>query len=257
MKNISVAIATYNEEENIERCLESVSDWVDEMVVVDGRSRDQTADIARKKGAKVIIVDNRKNFHLNKLKAIDHCRSKWILQLDADEVVSDALREEILALEETDKINGYWMPRKNYFLGSFLKKGGQYPDFTLRFYRRGKGRLPGKSVHEQAQVEGKSVYLKNSLLHYPYPDFSHYLKHFDLYTTILADELQEQKIALGLFSFFQYFCSKPGFWFLKTFFRHRGYKDGFAGFVFSFFSSLRFPVSYIKFWEKKVEQTEN
>src|SRR3990167_8960783 len=125
MKNISVAIATYNEEENIERCLESVSDWVDEIVVVDGRSRDQTADIARKKGAKVMTVDNQKNFHLNKLKAIDHCRSKWILQLDADEVVSDALREEILALEETDKINGYWMPRKNYFLGSFLKKGGQ------------------------------------------------------------------------------------------------------------------------------------
>src|SRR3990170_4130443 len=161
MKDISVAIATYNEEENISICLASVVDWVKEIVLVDGSSTDKTVEIAKKYKANIIIVKNLPNFHFNKQKAIDNCKHKWILQLDADEVVSEELRQEIININEEEEINGYWMPRKNYFLGRFLSKGGQYPDYTLRLYRRGKGRLPCKSVHEQAQVEGKTAYLQN------------------------------------------------------------------------------------------------
>lgn len=250
MKRISVAVATFNEEENIGKCLKSVTDWVDEIVIVDGASTDKTVDVAKKFNAKIIISDNPPIFHINKQKAIDACSSEWILQLDADEVVTEELKKEIIKVIHLTPNNGYWIPRKNFFLGKFLSKGGQYPDYSLRLYRRGKGRLPCKSVHEQAEVEGKVDYLKNPLLHYSYPDFSHYLLHFRRYTDIFADELREQNMKINLLQTLNYLLIKPISWFLSTYLRHKGFVDGFAGFVFSFFSALRFPMAYIKYIKK-------
>ncbi|MCL4338810.1 glycosyltransferase family 2 protein [Patescibacteria group bacterium] len=260
MNKISVAIATYNEGKNISKCLESVKSWVDEIVIVDGTSTDDTVKIAKEFGASVISADNPDMFHINKQKAIDACKSgNWILQLDADEVVSTDLKKEIIVAinnqqpitHSLQSINGFWLPRKNFFLGRFFEKGGQYPDYTLRLYRKGKGKLPCKSVHEQAVVEGETAYLKNPLLHYPYPNFAHYLEHFNKYTDIFADELIDKKISISFSSIVSFMFIKPFLWFLLTFVRHKGFVDGFPGFVFSFFSALRYPVSYIKYWEKK------
>lgn len=251
MKNISVALATYNEEKNIASCLSSVKDWTDEIVIVDGSSTDKTVELAKKFGAKIILTDNPPLFHINKQKAINACSEKWIFQLDADEVVTEELKQEILDAVNKQRLNGYWIPRKNFFLGKWLSKGGQYPDYSLRFYKRGKGRLPCKDVHEQAEVEGKVGYLKNPLLHYPYADFSEYLEHFRRYTDIFAKEYKEQKLSVSPFSFINYMIIKPKIWFLLTYFRHKGFLDGFPGFVFSFFSSLRFPVSYLKYWKNE------
>ena len=254
---LSVAIATYNEEDNIKNCLDSVSSWVKEIVIVDGGSDDKTLDIAQKYNAKIIKTDNPPNFHINKQKAINACTGDWILQLDADEVVTKELKEEILGVisqqltaNSQQLANGYWIPRKNYFLGTFLKKGGQYPDYTLRLYRNGKGRLPAKSVHEQAEVEGNTDYLHHPLLHYSYPNFAHYLDHFNRYTSIMATELEEKKVSRGIFSFLKFMIIYPKLWFLSTFIRHKGFVDGIPGFTFSLFSALRFPASYIKYWEK-------
>lgn len=258
MIKISVAIAVYNEEDCIGRCLDSVSGWCSEIIVVDGKSSDRTAEIVKRKGIKVFSTINRENFHINKNIAIDRCTGDWILQLDADEVVSPELRKEIistinsqLTTNNRQPINGYWIPRKNYFLGKFLTKGGQYPDYTLRLYKRGKGRLPEKSVHEQAQVSGETGYLTSPLLHYSYPDFQHYLEHFDKYTTIFAHELANENTGINLFALVSYMFIKPVHWFLLTSIRHKGFMDGTAGLVFSFFSALRFPVSYIKYLRVK------
>ncbi|MBM3282891.1 glycosyltransferase family 2 protein [Candidatus Gottesmanbacteria bacterium] len=251
MRNISVAIATYNEEKNLKRCLESIAFWVDEIVIVDGSSTDKTVDIAKDFGAKVVITDNPLNFHINKQKAIDACSREWIFQLDADEVVTVELKKEILSVVKQKNINGYWIPRKNNFLGKFLVKGGQYPDYTLRLYRRGKGRLPCDSVHEQAIVAGRVGYLQNPLLHYPYANFTEYLDHFNRYTDISAQEHKDSELKISLVSFTNYMLTKPIHWFLISFIRHKGFMDGFSGFVFSFFSSLRFPVSYIKYWQNR------
>lgn len=254
MDKLSVAIATYNEEDSIGRCLKSLQEWIDEIVIVDGASQDKTVEVAKQFGAKVTVSDNPPMFHINKQKAIDRATGDWILQLDADEVVSDELQKEILdVVKDTSKnypaVNGYWIPRKNFFLGRFLTKGGQYPDYTLRLYKKGKGKLPCKSVHEQAVVEGETKYLNKPLLHFPYPDFSHYLEHFNRYTTIAAKELKDKSLAINAWSFLMYMLVKPKMWFLLTYFRHKGFQDGMAGFVFSLFSSLRFPVTYIKYWE--------
>lgn len=252
MVKISVAIATYNEEENIADCLDSVKDWIWEIVLVDGFSSDHTVEIAQRYGSKVIKSKNVPIFHINKQKAIDECSGDWILQLDADERVSHELKEEIVGTlknQDTD-INGYRLPRKNWFLGRFLKKGGQYPDYTLRLFRKGKGKLPCKSVHEQAEVEGKVGYLKNDLIHLADPNFERYLTRFNRYTSLIAQEMVDKNAGLNFLSGLNYFTVKPIFWFLWTYFRHKGYQDGFPGFIFSSFSAFRYVIAYIKYWEK-------
>ncbi len=273
MSGLSVVLATYNEEENLGPCLDSVKDISDEIIVVDGGSSDKTVEIAKKYGAKVKVTDNPPIFHINKQKAIDLATKDWILQLDADERVTPELKKEIkrvitksrgdpstrpakrdFAQDDSSDVNGYWIPRKNWFLGRFLMKGGQYPDYTLRLYRRGKGRLPQKSVHEQAVVEGQVGYLKHPFLHYPYKNFNMYLEKWNRYTDLISDqlksELQNKSLITHFFYMIGYVFIKPNFWFVNTYIRHKGFYDLWPGFVFSFFSSLRFPVAYIKYLGK-------
>jgi len=247
---ISVAIATYNEVENINRCLDAVSSWVEEIVVVDGHSTDDTIKIIKKyKNAKVISTDNKAMFHLNKQMAIDACTGDWIFQLDADEVVTSALKDEILKTIPDTKYNGYWIKRKNYFLGKFLSKGGVYPDPTIRLYRRGFGKLPCKNVHEQAEVKGLVGTLNSDLLHYADPNFSRYLLRNDRYTSLLAQDFKNAGVKINYINFLNYFLFKPIYWFFLAYFLHRGYVDAFPGFVFAWYSSLRFPIAYIKLHE--------
>jgi glycosyltransferase involved in cell wall biosynthesis len=252
---ISVAIATYNEELNIKRCLDAVSDWVDEIIIVDGGSSDKTVELAKKfSHTKIISTTNPAMFHINKQKAIDECTSDWILQLDADEVVTKDLKDEILKTIVDTKFNGFWIKRKNYFLGKFLSKGGVYPDPTIRLYRRGFGKLPCKNVHEQVEINGPVSTLNYDLLHYADPTFSRYLLRNDRYTSLLASDFKKAGVKINFISFLNYFAIKPLYWFFLSYFRHRGYVDGFQGFVFSWYSSLRFPIAYIKLFELNHEK---
>lgn len=247
--NLSVAIATYNEEKNIGRCLEAVKDWVDEIIVVDGQSSDKTVEIAEKYGAKVFVTTNKPIFHINKQSAMTISQGEWILQLDADEVVSEELREEILTKLKKKNTVAYYIPRKNYFLGKWLKKTGQYPDYVIRFFRKGRAKLPCKSVHEQMVVDGKIGYLKNHLSHYPYPSFSEYLTKSNRYTTLSAQELLDKREKPSFRLFIKsYLQMEKTFWLMYL--RRKGFLDGFPGFVFSTYSALHHITAYVKFWEK-------
>lgn len=248
--SLSVVLATFNEEKNIAKCLESVKNLADEIVIVDGSSTDSTVEIAKKYRAKVLITDNPHIFHINKQKAIDIATKDWILQLDADERVSKELEREILTVIQTHPSkNGYWIPRKNWFLGRFLMKGGQYPDYTLRLYKRGKGKLPQKDVHEQAIVEGETDYLKNPLIHIADPSFSRYVLRWNRYVNLMVDELYTKKQG-GLLPL-DYLFAKPFYWFFIIYLRHKGFMDSWQGLVFSFFSAARFPTAYLRFLFQK------
>lgn len=255
MKTLSVVLATFNEEQNLRNCLESIKEIADEIVIVDGSSTDKTVAIAKQFKAKILVTDNPQIFHINKQKAIDMATKDWILQLDADEVVSKKLAQEIkektLSLRSSvlNPVVGFWLPRKNWFLGRFLMKGGQYPDYTLRLYLRGKGRLPQQDVHEQAIVEGEVGFLQGALLHYPYRDFTSYLKKWNRYVSIIALQTKT-KLENKSFLYQSYFAMDqllfaPIAWFLLTFVRHKGFMDGWQGFIFAFYSALRFPASYL------------
>lgn len=247
-KTLSVVLATYNEEKNLSDCLESVEELADEIIVVDGYSTDKTASIADKFGAKVILAQNNPMFHINKQKAIDAAGTDWILQLDADERVTPELADEISAtINNPEAKTGYWIPRKNWFLGRYLMKGGVYPDYTLRLYRKGKGHLPQIDVHEQAIVDGPVGYLQEPLIHAADPSFGRYLKRFDRYTTFIAKQYKDQKLSKNPLTMLEYMVGKPLFWFFWTTFRHKAILDGWQGVVFSFFSSLRFAVAYKKY----------
>lgn len=249
---LSVVLATYNEERNIGRCLEAVKNLADEIIIVDGKSTDDTVKIAKKFNAKIILVDNNPtHFHAQKKMAIDKASGEWILQLDADEVITLNLSKEIVSKIQDlrSNINGYWIPRKNYFLGRFLEKGGQYPDYTMRLYRNGFGNLPAQDVHEQAKVDGEVGYLKNPMLHYGTPDFENYLIRNNKYTSLMAEQMAENNISINVFSAFNHLVVLPLKEFLWIYFRHRGYVDGFPGFVFALFSGLRFAIAYIKYWQ--------
>jgi len=240
---ISVAIATFNEADNIKACLDSVNSWVNEIVIYDGQSSDHTLSIVKEyKKVKALSGINHPLFHFNKQIAIDTCTSDWILQLDADEVVTQKLADEIRQTIKVTSLNGFWIPRQNFFLGKFLTKGGVYPDPTLRLYRKGFGKLPCVDVHEQATVEGQTGTLVNDLLHYADPTFERFLLRNNRYSSLLATQLKNPKL-------FSYFFLKPLFTFFSLYLRHRGYVDGFPGFVFAFYSAMRFPAAYVKYWE--------
>lgn len=241
---ISVCLATFNEEENLAACLESVKDFADEIIIVDGQSQDKTREIAKSFGARVFNRENPLIFHINKQIAIEKAKGEWILQLDADERVTKELKKEIRSkIQNIREFSGYYIPRKNYFLGRWLKKGGQYPDYVIRLFKNGKAYFPCKSVHEQIVVKGKVDYLKNSLVHLSDPDLKKYFQKFEQYTNLDAKKIKKEK---GFLKPIKYLFFKPPYWFLKTYIRHKGFLDSWQGFLFSFFSSLHFPVAYLK-----------
>jgi len=244
---LSVVLATYNEEKNIRSCLRSVAGLADEIVVVDGFSQDKTAVIAKEHGARVFKVKNRLMFHKNKQLALDRAKENWVLQLDADERVSHALAKEIKKVVSSSiKYNAFYIPRKNLFLGHFLKKGGQYPDYVIRLLKKGKAYFPCKTVHEQIKVEGKVGYLKNDLIHIAYPSLKSYFKKSIVYTSETALKLKKEGVKINLFTVLKYLVFKPSFTFFNIFLRHKGFVDGIYGFLFAFLSGFHFITSYIK-----------
>src|SRR5258708_13372788 len=163
---ISVALATHNEEKKLEKCLIAVKSWVDEIIVADGESTDQTVEIAKKFGAKIISTTNKANFHINKQLAMNQTTGDLVLQLDADEVVDAELATFIQHIDQKiDNPAAWWIRRKNFFMGRFLQKGGQYPDPVIRLYRKGRPHLPQKDVHEQMAVDAAVGWASPHLLH--------------------------------------------------------------------------------------------
>jgi glycosyltransferase involved in cell wall biosynthesis len=282
MKRLSVALAVYNEEKTLSDCLTSVKDITDDIVVVDGSSTDGTVALAKRFGARVLVTENHPIFHINKQKAIELAKHEWILQLDADERVSPALAKEIDKITQMsdDEIEQYqqtlpnkklfqrhkdllekrdghigtesgpyaafFLPRLNYFLGQYMRHGGVYPDGVIRLIRKGKAYLPCKSVHEQFVVDGRVGWLQNDLYHMDSPTFKRYMMRNSRYIDLLATELREQKAIKNPLTPVKQLVVLPAWWFASTYVRHKGFKDGWPGFVFSFFSALRFPRSYIR-----------
>lgn len=245
---LSAAIATYNEEENIVDCIQSLKQVADEIVIADGNSTDRTTELAEKLGAKIISTTNKPMFHINKNLAVNNCVGKWIIVIDADERISKELVKDIKAvIDSNNKFNGYWINRKNWFLGGFLKKGGAYPDRVIRLFKKGKGIHPEISVHEQIEIDGDVGHINSNIIHLADPNFSRYLKRANRYTDRTADDFEVQKISKGVFSIVSYMLVRPLITFTLLFFRHKGYEDGFRGFVWALFSGAHYFYAYSKY----------
>jgi glycosyltransferase involved in cell wall biosynthesis len=246
MSKISVCLATYNEEQNIKDCLESVK-WADEIIMVDGSSTDKTVTIAKKYTDKITIRENPLMFHINKQKAFDQATGDWILYLDADERVSVKLKTEILKAVK-GKNDGYFIPRKNIIFGKWIKNEFWYPDYQLRLFRKGKAFLPCKSVHEQPQLKGRTGHLKNPLVHENYRSVDQFLgKISRLYSK------NDAQVHLAKGKKVQWFdaIGFPIREFLATFFARKAYRDGLHGLVLSLFQAFSAFVTFARIWESQ------
>lgn len=142
----------------------------------------------------------------------------------------------------------YFIPRKNMFLGKPLIHAGVYPDGVIRLVMRGKAKFPQKSVHEQIEIEGQVTWLSGDLEHHDSPTLKRYFDRLNRYTDLHAVELKERKVPRNIFYFIYYSALKSIWVFLSLFLCHRGFLDGFNGFLWSFFSALHYPIAYFKYW---------
>jgi len=243
---VSIVILTKNEEKNIEDCIKSVL-WSDDIIIIDDFSRDRTVDIAKSYTAsiyqkKMDVEGIHRNWGYGKAK------NEWVLSLDADETATDGLRLEIKELiEKNTEFNGFSIPLRNYLGDYWIKYGGWYPAEKLRLFKRDKFKYEEVGVHPRAFLEGKCGHLKQDIIHKGYPDFAHFLESINRQTTLEARKWVADKRPMSLFLTFRKGADR----FIKGFILKRGYKDGFIGFMVSFFASLYQLLSYAKYWEIK------
>jgi len=243
MSKISAIVIARNEKKNIRRCLSSI-DWADEIVVVDSGSTDDTKKIASKFTQRIFDI-KWEGFGKAKDYAKDKASNQWIISVDADEVVTEDLKEEIQKIiKSEDSFDGYYLPRKSNFLGKWVKHGGWYPDYVLRLFKKDKAKFNHSMVHEKVEVDGKIGYLKNVLLHYTDPDFTHYLEKLNRYTSLGAEELFNKGKRANLFDV----VFRPLAVFFKMYFLKKGFLDGLTGFVLAVSSAFHVFSKYVKLW---------
>jgi glycosyltransferase involved in cell wall biosynthesis len=242
---VSVVIVTKNEELNIEDALKSVSD-AKEIIVVDSFSTDGTVDICRKYTNKV-HQHEWQGFARQKQTAVDYAEGPWVLILDADERVTPELKAEIVNSISNTDCNGFFIPRENYFIGKWIRHSGWWPDLTLRLFRKDKGRLEPREVHEKVVVEGSTCRLKHPLKHYTYRSVSDFVERMERYSTLAANEIRKNSGRAGLFSL----TIKPLATFLKMYFLRLGLLDGTRGLMLAALYSYYTFLKYAKTWEKQ------
>ena len=242
---LSVTVITKNEAGNIEDCLRSVA-WAQEIVVVDQFSSDGTADMAKGLGARV-YQESWKGFALQKNSAVEKAMGDWILSLDADERITGPLKEEI---EETigrkDAFHGYFIGRKNFFSGQWIRHGGWYPDYCLRLFKRGSGRFEERAVHEKVLVQGPTGYLKNPMEHYTYRSVADYLLRMERYSRLAAEEISGK----GRWSRWHTLTLRPPVTFLNMYLLQRGFLDGTKGFFLAVSYAYYTFLKYYRYYEQ-------
>ncbi|MGE5860121.1 MAG: glycosyltransferase family 2 protein [Ignavibacteria bacterium] len=250
MEKISIIVITKDEEDSITDCLKSV-DWADEIILVDSGSRDQTVELAQKFTSK-IFVKAWEGFFAQKKYALSLTSNEWILNIDADERVSEPLMNEIFTLEFSSS-DGFYIPRENYFMNKKITTCGWNKDNQLRLFKKSKTKLTDKLVHEGFVVDGKVNYLKNPLIHYTFKTISGTLSKINYYSTLRALEIFKGKGKINTFTIISHSFSA----FFRFFFSLKGYKDGIYGFLISMFNSFTTMLVYSKTWELQKNSSLN
>lgn len=245
MHKLSVTIITKNEELNIKRCLESVS-WADEIVVVDSGSIDKTLDICIEFGCKIISTEWL-GFGKTKQMAVDNASNDWILSLDADEVLTPELQNEIKVLLQGNPVShGYRIKRVSFYLGKQIKHCGWDKDRTLRLFNKNCGAFNDKPLHESVQINGTIGLLNNPMLHFTYPTLSSHLEKIRRYAEIAAQTLSERGRKSSPCSAVLRGCLK----FFKMYVLQLGFLDKKHGILLSMNSAWGVYCKYVLLWEK-------
>jgi glycosyltransferase involved in cell wall biosynthesis len=238
---ITATIITLNEERNIARAIESLR-CADEILIVDSGSVDRTVELAENLGARVFEAGWR-GYAGQKNWAAEQATHEWILSLDADEALSEALEAEIWSLKKSEpQADAYTMPRMARYLGKWILHSGWYPDRKIRLYHRDKARWVGDFVHESVQVKGRLGHFESNLLHFTCDSISEHLKTLDRYTTLAAQEIAARKLKVPTW---RMICDPP--WtFVKAYFLERGFLDGVEGLIIAYMAAFYTFLKYSK-----------
>lgn len=247
---ISLVVNTFNEENNLTRCLESIKDFADEIIVVDMHSTDKTRQIAKDFGAKIFEYDYTRYVEPARNFALSKAKGDWILVLDADETIEPELKKLLKETAGDQEINFVEIPRKNIIFGKWIKNSRWWPDYLTRFFRKGKIKY-SERIHIPPSVEGKGLKLQdleeNAIVHYNLQTISQSIDRMNRYTDIQSDELIES----GYKFHWPDLIIKPTNEFLSRFFFGEGYKDGVHGLALGLLQLFSEAVVYMKVWEKR------
>lgn len=252
MPHISVCIITGNEQKDIRRCLKSVK-WADEIVVVDSFSTDATVSIASEYTDR--IYSHRWLGYIGqKAVAKSLARHEWVLFVDADEAVSEALRKEIeqtFARGVPDEVDGFDFPRQVWFLNRWIRHGDWYPDAKLRLFRRTRGKCCGTEPHERIDIVGAVKHLKAPLHHYTYENIHEQIATLNRFSTISAEggsgKLSRARVLFGM-------LAHAPFRFFRCYLIKRGFMDGIPGLIIAVASAFGTFIKYSKLWERAQER---
>jgi len=246
---VSVFVLAYNEKDKITDCLESVK-WADEIVVLDSFSTDGTAEICRRYTDKII----QKKFEgFGKLRnaAVAACSNDWILSVDADERVTQELKEEVLGLlARGPDADAYYVPRKSHFMGRWIKHCGWYPDYRQpQFFNRTKMKYTEQLVHETFELNGKLSHLKGHALQYPFLNLDQYLRKMERYSSLRAEEMFKDGRKFSVFNA----AVNPAAMFFRMYVAKLGFLDGVHGLILSMLYGYYTLLKYVKLWEKQTQ----
>ncbi len=245
MKRISAVLITYNEEEKIQRALDSLQAVSDEIVVVDSHSTDATVELCSRYTDRV-LKRSWQGYRDQKQFATDQATHQWVLSLDADEALSPQLAEEILQWKEQENdCEGYYLPRKTFFMGRWIEHTTWYPDWQLRLFRKSRGRWEGGRVHESFRVNGPTARFKGQIYHHTYASFSEYLEQLERFSSLAArDRFEEGQRAQWVHVIFH-----PPAIFVKNYLLRLGFLDGKPGLAVSILAAVSSVFKDLKLWE--------
>ena len=243
MNKISVSIITKNEESNIKRCLNSVK-WVDEIIVVDSGSTDGTLEICKNYHCKIIETEWL-GFGRTKQIGVNAATNDWVLSIDADEEVSDKLKDKILELVQSTQFHAFNIKRVSYYLKKRIQYSGWQTDYPLRLFNKKYGNFNDASVHESVVIDGENTSTIQALLyHYPYQSISSHISKINLYTQLGAQKLFDKGKGTTLI----YAVLSGIVKFIKMYLIKKGFLDGKEGLILAILSGFSSTLKYFKLW---------
>ena len=248
---ISSIIIAKNEEDNIRKCIESQLSCIDDIVVVvDDKSDDSTLEIVKEYNCVNFEIKEWMGYSKTKEYALSLTKHDWVFWIDADEVITKELQQEINKLKENknDNFAAYSVARRAYFLGKWIQHSGWYPGRVTRFFNKKKVKFSDSKVHEELIVDGRTGKLNNDLEHYTDPDLFHYFEKFNKYTSLAAEELRIKQKNVSMNDI----LLRPLFIFIKMYILKKGFLDGMHGLILAILSSNYVFTKYCKLWEMKI-----